>query len=290
MKRIDFLKPYKGMNFKSKTRVTKPLAKIISLVCIVILSAVFQGCEKEDDFSYENNQYLEIQNINKKTYSQEEKDILLKVEQRISENIKIENGKMTLSHTCAEELNIEPSLFEIFNFVILNSNIAPKYTLNHMIRLKSGGIEEENTDRGIIGDIIYENCGSEIEQECFDNYWSGGGYMELSENAWSGVSSYSESIVGSGFQDGEQVIISGSIYYKNSVSFYDNPEYDCAFGTATVYFDIHGNAVGFSDYYDFNSLPWGERSIVAEIGTRTIGALGEAHGAMDYSIEYGIQE
>ncbi len=48
MKRIDFLKPCKGMNFKSKLRVTKPLTKIISLVCIVMLCVVFQGCEKEE--------------------------------------------------------------------------------------------------------------------------------------------------------------------------------------------------------------------------------------------------
>lgn len=36
------------MNFKSKLRVTKPLAKIISLISIVILSVVFQGCENEE--------------------------------------------------------------------------------------------------------------------------------------------------------------------------------------------------------------------------------------------------
>ena len=37
-------------------------------------------------------------------------------------------------------------------------------------------------------------------------------------------------------------------------------------------------------------MDWGERSVVAEIGTRTIGALGEAHGAEDYSITYGVHE
>ncbi len=45
------------MNFKSKLRVTKPLAKIISLVSIIMLISVFQGCEKEDIYSVEEIVY-----------------------------------------------------------------------------------------------------------------------------------------------------------------------------------------------------------------------------------------
>ncbi len=40
------------MNYKSKLRVTKPLATIIGLIGIVVFSVVFQGCEK-DDFSFQ---------------------------------------------------------------------------------------------------------------------------------------------------------------------------------------------------------------------------------------------
>ena len=45
------------MNFKSKLRVTKPLATIISLVSIFILSAVFQGCKKEEIFFETNSKF-----------------------------------------------------------------------------------------------------------------------------------------------------------------------------------------------------------------------------------------
>lgn len=265
---------------------------IVAICCLICTGLLFQSCEKDHLFSYEDNEYLEIQNLNKKNYSQEEKAILLKAEQRISENVRIEGGKMTLNHTNADELNMDEDLFNIFNYVVINSKKAPKSSSYNIIRLKSGSTEggDDESDRGLIGDLIYNNCGSETEQECFDNYWSGNGDMDMSDDTWSGVSSYAESTIGSNYQNGEQVTIDGSTYYKNSVSFYGNSDYDCAYGTATVYFDSNGNAAGFSDDYDFNSMDWGERSVVAEIGTRTIGALGEAHGAEDYSIYYGIHE
>lgn len=58
-------------NSKSSVRV--------ALSCLICISFLFQSCEKNDLF-YEKNEYLEIQNLNKKTYSQEEKAILLKAE------------------------------------------------------------------------------------------------------------------------------------------------------------------------------------------------------------------
>lgn len=87
---------------------------------------------------------------------------------------------------------------------------------------------------------------------------------------------------------GDAVVINGSTYYRNSVSFYGSSNYDCAFGTAQVFFNTSGVPVGFYDKYDFNALPWGARSIVAEIGTSIIGNLGAAHGAKSYEIFYGI--
>lgn len=263
----------------------------IALSCITISGLLLQSCEEEEFFYNENNEYLEIQDLNQKIYSQEEKAILLKAEQRISENVKIENGEMTLRHTCAAELKMDQDLFDIFNYVVSNSKKIPEENSKNYIRLKSGNTEsDDGSDRGFIGDLIYNNCGSEIEQECFDNYWNGCGNMQLSSNTWSGVSSYAQGYIGSNYQNGTRVIINGKTYFKNSVSFYGNSAYDCAFGTATVYFDSSGNPVGFSDNYDFNSMPWGERSVPAEIGTRTIGALGESHGAANFSIGYGIYE
>ena len=48
------LKLCKVMNLKNKFRVTKPLATIISLVIITILSVVFQGCENDEIVENDN--------------------------------------------------------------------------------------------------------------------------------------------------------------------------------------------------------------------------------------------
>lgn len=50
------------MNFKSKLRVTKPLATIISIVCIALLGFIFQGCEKEDIYYEEEIVYSSEEN------------------------------------------------------------------------------------------------------------------------------------------------------------------------------------------------------------------------------------
>lgn len=269
---------------------------VFFLLSVLIIGFIFQGCEKEyfnnDDFSpHAYKDFLIIENFPKSEYKNEDKEILLEAEQRIQENLLIKNGKMSLSHVEPYELKMDE---ELFNFFLNAINIANKNSkiVYEVKRLKSSNAEgdDEESDRGWLGDLIYNNCGSETEQECFDNYWSGGGDMELSDDRWAGVSSYAESTIGANYQNGEQVNINGNTYYKNSVSFYDNSEYNCAYGTGTVYFDNYGNAVGFNDDYDFNSMPWGERSIPAEIGTRTIGAIGEAHGAEEYTISYGIHE
>ena len=46
------------MKFKNKLRAGKSLATIISLVSIVILSVVFQGCEKDEGLDIKNNEAL----------------------------------------------------------------------------------------------------------------------------------------------------------------------------------------------------------------------------------------
>jgi hypothetical protein len=45
------------MNFKGKLRVAKSMAAIIGLVSLITLSTVFQGCEKDDDISFDKSRF-----------------------------------------------------------------------------------------------------------------------------------------------------------------------------------------------------------------------------------------
>jgi len=74
--------------------------------------------------------------------------------------------------------------------------------------------------------------------------------------------------------------------FKRVVSFYSSPEYDKVFGSATLYYNNQGNIVGFYDLYDFDSKPWGERSIKNEIITRMVNIVSPST-AKPFSIRYG---
>lgn len=89
-----------------------------------------------------------------------------------------------------------------------------------------------------------------------------------------------------------KVYIDGTLYYKQSQSFYlehnsnSNQDLRNSFGTATVYYNSEGIAVGFFDKYDFDKKDPGERPGNAEESTEVGGSL-DRDG---YKIIYGITE
>ena len=76
---------------------------------------------------------------------------------------------------------------------------------------------------------------------------------------------------------------------KRAVSFYSSSEYDKAFGTATLYYNSKGNIIGFFDHYDFDSKPWGERSVKNELITRAVETVSPSE-AKDFKIRYGYSK
>ena len=76
---------------------------------------------------------------------------------------------------------------------------------------------------------------------------------------------------------------------KRAVSFYSSSEYDKAFGTATLYYNSKGNIIGFFDHYDFDSKPWGERSVKNELITRAVETVSSSE-AKDFKIRYGYSK
>jgi hypothetical protein len=65
--------------------------------------------------------------------------------------------------------------------------------------------------------------------------------------------------------------------YEQQYTFYGNSVYDAALGRATLYFsspnpgmNYSSDLVGFYDFYDFDTKPWGTRSAKNEIKTRGV--------------------
>ncbi len=76
------------MNFKSKLRVTKSLARIICLMSITILGIVFQGCEKEELLPSQYYEFLEV-NLSVEKYTHEQLAVLEKAKDRIDKYVSI---------------------------------------------------------------------------------------------------------------------------------------------------------------------------------------------------------
>lgn len=127
---------------------------------------------------------------------------------------------------------------------------------------------------------------SQFEIGCLMHYVQGNGTtLPMNESQWNSIRVYAENQYSSGgYSNGEWVCLNGNNYFKAEVSFYGNSQYDQGLGTATLYFDSCGTAIGIKDTYDFNGLPEGERSEYNEILT----TLGSYIPGNQYSINYGV--
>lgn len=63
--------------------------------------------------------------------------------------------------------------------------------------------------------------------------------------------------------------------------------YALAVGSTTLYY-MGGRPVGYRDYWDFDSKPWGARPLPAELETRGAGGAMDALGGKPFWVEYGI--
>lgn len=204
---------------------------------------------------------------------------------RMSDNIKIINGKVSFSHIDATDLLIEENLFELIKYMYENVD-NPYDVLIPEIRtmtLADGEYQDGYYDVDL-KKLVYKAAklflSSEFEEKCFDNYWYAKGDMILTDNDWQGIKQHAESEYASSSTD------SNTNLKKVTINFYNNPEYNYALGHSSVYFE--GNtAVGFKDLYDFNSIEEKSREVLAELGTRIVGSFGNIYGAKPYTITYG---
>ena len=110
------------MNFKSKLRVTKSLAAIIVLVSLT-LSAVFQGCEKEELFS--QGTYLDV-DMTQGVLSESDMEIYKQAVERMDEFVKVKNNKYTTSLKSGVSINISEELFSLLKKQMEHSNLLIK--------------------------------------------------------------------------------------------------------------------------------------------------------------------
>jgi RHS repeat-associated protein len=167
---------------------------------------------------------------------------------------------------------------------ILNLKIGDVFQVEHTINAP-----DSRDDLGFMGNKIRERAGSEFSKNLFENYWTGGGNIELSGKRFAGILMYIKDNVPEAKNPQVITLSNGTQGIQRIVNFYSSTEYDKSFGRATVYYNKQENIVGFYDYYDFDSKPWGERSTKNEFITRAVKFV-SPQNATPFSIKYGQSE
>lgn len=133
---------------------------------------------------------------------------------------------------------------------------------------------------------------SEFEKNCLMWYFLGKGeVMNVADDVFERIAKAAvEARTASEerFNGPQKVTIDGKTYYAQTISFYENDEFDYALGCATVFFDEEGVPVGLKDRYDFNESD--HRDNDAENDTTFMAKLEQAKLAKAYDIVYGIHD
>ena len=150
--------------------------------------------------------------------------------------------------------------------------------------------ESKRPDLGFLGNSIRNYAGSNFSKNMFENYWTGGGDVELTGKRFAGIlldiktgkipMTKSGAVI---LKNSDGSLSKGT---KNIADFYNSSEYSLVFGRATVYKNEFDNVVGFYDYYDFDPKSWGTRSFKSEVITRAV-RYTSPNSAKPFAIRYG---
>ncbi len=210
------------------------------------------------------------------------------------------NGKNTnWSEATAKALNIvgssddkEEESISSFNTDYTQTGKTESITEENSVSDKTKVVEGDRRvgtngggDLGYIGNQIRDRAGSDFSKSLFENYWTGGGDMTLSADRFNAIANAAKRLQREYYF---VTLSNGQSGVKAITDFYGNEEYSPAFGRATLYYNQRGQAVGFSDVYNFDPKAWGVRPKSAEIKTRMVNAAGVVYGAQPFNITYGI--
>ena len=138
--------------------------------------------------------------------------------------------------------------------------------------------------------LIWQRCrGEQLCQDLVEYYEGGkGGTYRLSAEQFSRVATVANSDENARVLALSRREFLGKDAWHKTVSFYGT-ELENALGTATLYYDVMGNAVGFFDVYNFDKRPFfgadSRPSIFGELKTRGV-RLVSAKGSVGFEIRF----
>jgi hypothetical protein len=134
------------------------------------------------------------------------------------------------------------------------------------------------------GNFYRDQMGTEAGKDMFERYWLGKGDMVLTKQQFKDIVNLAK-LQGADGISGTATLYNGQQVIAKVISFYGTPHAN-SLGSATIYYNIKGIAIGFHDKFDFDAKPWGVRSFEAEVKTRLVNLDGQAVGAKPFKITY----
>ncbi|REG74750.1 RHS repeat-associated protein, partial [Algoriphagus antarcticus] len=134
------------------------------------------------------------------------------------------------------------------------------------------------------GNFYRNQMGTEAGKDMFERYWLGKGDMVLTKQQFKDIVKLAK-LQGADVTIGTSTSYNGQQVIAKVISFYGT-EHANSLGSATIYYDTKGGAIGFYDNFDFDAKPWGVRSFEAEVKTRLVNLDGQAVGAKPFKITY----
>lgn len=259
---------------------------IFTIASILAVTSVFVACSSENDaINYEDykNQRMKYEYIDFsiEMSSKVKEKKLREAEQRILDNIRIVDGKISLSHTSAEELCLEREYFEAMKDLLeIIENpfeiIMPKTRSTTLSNGENGmGVQSAMS---ILTNIVSPFLITSLERRCFYHYLGGSGdTLFISSDEWGGIKEHAEDEL-------KKMNTSNNGSTSLRINFY-NSVYDLALGEATVFFS-GSTAVGLADLYDFNLGELQTRGVGMETLT-LIGRCFSVVGAKKFELRYG---
>lgn len=126
--------------------------------------------------------------------------------------------------------------------------------------------------------------GTEAGKDMFERYWLGQGDMVLTKAQFTEIAELAKA-QGADKIKGTVTTYNGRPATVKVISFYGTAHAN-SLGSATLYYDAEGNAIGFYDYFNFDPKPWGQRSFSAEVKTRMVNLDGYMFDAKPFKITY----
>ena len=215
---------------------------------------------------------------------------------RIDQNILIENGKASLSHVTAEELNINKEFFIFISSILdqMDSDMVKKYLIQtRMPKTRSGDYYDPEFLRtayemiGIALAAAYvfsqtEDC--DLIYTLFADWINGYGDYGLSDGEWSDIKSYINSNKPSIWGNQEYSSQMGGYYYHRGTTL-NNTKYHLALGDVNCFWNSNKSCIGIYEKYDMNPS---DRSDFAEFCVRYANLYGGIIGAKDFYVKKGL--